>query len=70
MNAATTKAAERAVGPLSQEKMAQAFRGGGGTVVHFSQQNVYNDVQDAQAVALQVRRETYQAMLDVAEKLS
>ena len=70
MNAPTTKMAERAFGDLSQGKLAQAFRGGGGTVVHFSQQNVYHDVQDAQAVALQVRRETYQALDDVLRKVS
>jgi TP901 family phage tail tape measure protein len=70
MNAPTTKMAERAFGALSQGKLAQSFRGGGGSVIYFSQQNVYHDVQDAQDVALQVRRETYQAMLDVAEKLT
>lgn len=76
LSAPTTKMAERAFGELSQGKLAQAFRGGGGdrggggNVIHFSQQNIYHDVQDSRDVARQVRRETYQAMLDVAEKLS
>lgn len=75
MSAPTTKMAERAFGDLSQGKLAQAFRGGGGggsggSVINFSQQNIYHDVQDPQAVALQVRRETYQALDDVLRKVT